>query len=198
MNVAQQLHDILTAADCHQLHATYGGVGARKTPVPMLRLMSRIATFLDAAGWTLSSGGAEGADEAFDHVVTRAEIFLPWPGFAETNHRANPLPVGPGITIYERPTMKAARIASQFHPKWHDLRQSVQRLMARNTHEILGRDCETPVSMVVTWTPDGSTGITTDATGGTGQALRIAYDRRIPIFNLALKDHREAWEEVIR
>lgn len=109
MNIYQQIRGILAAADCHQIQAVYGGAGARKTPISMLRLMTRIATFLDARGWTLWSGGAEGADEAFDHQVTRAGIFLPWPDFAETNRRVNSLPIGPGITIYERPTTNAAR-----------------------------------------------------------------------------------------
>lgn len=197
-NIHQQLNDILAAANCHQIHAVYAGIGARKTPMPMRLLMTRIATRLDALGWTLWSGGAEGADEAFDHQVTRAEIFLPWPGFSETGQRMSLLPVGPNVIVHDRPTVRAARIAAQYHLGWGDLSRAVQRLMARNVHQILGADCMSPCSMVVTWTPDGSTGITTARTGGTGQALRIAHDRKIPIFNLQREDHREAWEEVIR
>ena len=65
-------------------------------------------------------------------------------------------------------------------------------------YQILGMGCKSPSAMVVCWTPDGSTGITTARTGGTGQALRIAFAHGVPIFNLQRRDHREAWEEVIR
>lgn len=198
MNPAQQLNDILVAADCHQLHAVYAGIGSRKTPADVLDLMTRIAKKLDAWGWRLRSGGAEKADEAFDYVVSRAEIYLPWPRFAEGGNRVHPLPAGPGIRVYDRPPMKAYEIAAKYHPNWKNLREAVQKLHARNVPQILGVDCESTCSMVVTWTPDGSTGITTAATGGTGQALRIAFDHRIPIFNLARPDHRLAWEEAIR
>jgi hypothetical protein len=50
--------------------------------------------------------------------------------------------------------------------------------MNRNAMQILGEDGNTPVEMVVCWTKDGK------ASGGTGQALRIAEYYSIPIFNL--------------
>ena len=50
-------------------------------------------------------------------------------------------------------------------------------------YQILGMGCKSPSAMVVCWTPDGSTGITTARTGGTGQALRIAFAHGVPIFN---------------
>ncbi len=46
------------------------------------------------------------------------------------------------------------------------------------TFQVLGSDLETPVSFVVCWTIGGK------ISGGTGQALRIAKDLGIPIFNL--------------
>jgi hypothetical protein len=197
-NPFQQLNDILVAADCHQLQAVYAGVGARKTPRDVLHLMTRIAVKLDEWGWGLRSGGAEGADEAFDHAVSRAEIYLPWPKFAANRNRTHPLPTGPEITTYGRPTVTARDIAAKHHPRWTDLEQGVRKLHARNAHEILGRDCASPSAMVVCWTPDGSTGITTAHTGGTGQAILIAIGYRVPIFNLARPDHRAAWEDAIR
>jgi hypothetical protein len=186
-NPVQQLHDILAAADCHQIHAVYAGIGARKTPPDVLTLMTCIARHLDRWGWTLRSGGADGADTAFAAGADHKEVYVPWPGFTED-----------GVTRLSRPTFRAMEIAAKYHPNWKNLRDAVQKLHARNVHQILGAGCDASCSMVICWTPDGSTGITTAATGGTGQALRIAYDRRIPIFNLARPDHRAAWEEVIR
>ena len=60
-------------------------------------------------------------------------------------------------------------------------------MMTRNVHQILGLDLRTPTSAVICWTADGATSITTEDTGGTGQAIRIASDLGIPVFNL--KNH---------
>ena len=54
----------------------------------------------------------------------------------------------------------------------------VTKLMARNCYQVLGEDLKSPVDMIICWTPDGK------AAGGTGQALRIANDNDIPVFNL--------------
>jgi hypothetical protein len=50
--------------------------------------------------------------------------------------------------------------------------------MARNCQQVLGQNLNLPVDFVVCWTKDGG------KTGGTGQALRIADDLNIPIYNL--------------
>lgn len=49
--------------------------------------------------------------------------------------------------------------------------------MGRNTYQILELDLQTPVEFVCCWTRNG------EIDGGTGQALRIAIDMGIPIFN---------------
>lgn len=188
MTPHQQLTNILAAADCHHIPAVYAGIGSRKTPANVLDLMTRIATKLDAWKWVLRSGGADGADTAFENGATQKGTYLPWPGF---NGRD-------GVwVVRDRPSERAMSIAAKYHPSWTHLREPVQKLHARNVHQILGADCTSPCTMVVCWTPDGSTGITTAHTGGTGQALRIALHHGVPIFNLQRKDHREAWEEVI-
>lgn len=187
MTPHQQLTDILAAADCHHIHSVYAGIGSRKTPDYSIALIRRISRALSERGWTLRSGGADGADAAFAKGIARKDEFLPWPNFNDVH----------GARL-NRPTIMAMDIASQHHPNWKNLGDTVRRLHARNVHQILGANCKSPCAMVVCWTPDGSTGITTARTGGTGQALRIAYDHKIPIFNLQRHDHREAWEEVIR
>jgi hypothetical protein len=186
-NPLQRLHDIITAADCHQLQAVYAGIGSRRTPSDVIAFMTRIAKRLDAWGWTLRSGGADGADTAFAQGADHKEVYVPWPEFTED-----------GVSRLSKPTFRAMEIAAKYHPNWKNLSDAVQKLHGRNVHQILGASCDAPCAMVICWTPDGSTGKTTAHTGGTGQAIRIAHDRRIPIFNLALPDHRLAWEEVIR
>ncbi len=43
----------------------YAGIGSRETPPHVIRLMGRIAERLACEGWTLRSGNAPGADQAF-------------------------------------------------------------------------------------------------------------------------------------
>lgn len=63
----------------------YAGVGSRKAPQEVLGLMERIARRLAVLGWMLRTGGAEGADQAFERGARAgggtAEVFLPWPGY---------------------------------------------------------------------------------------------------------------------
>ena len=50
----------------------------------------------------------------------------------------------------------------------------------RNGCQVLGLNLDDPVDAVVCWTKDGKGG------GGTGQAIRIAKSRNIPIFDIAI------------
>ena len=44
----------------------YAGIGSRETPIPILNQMTRIGSFLAPKNYTLRSGGAKGADSAFE------------------------------------------------------------------------------------------------------------------------------------
>jgi hypothetical protein len=94
------------------------------------------------------------------------EIYLPWRGFE--GHTGE----------LSEPTSEALEIARTFHPRFSYLSQGAKKLMGRNTHQVLGKDCMTPCHMIVCWTSDGK------PSGGTGQAIRIAEYYRIPILNL--------------
>lgn len=148
----------------------YTGIGARKTPVDTALNMAKIAYTLGALGYTLRSGGASGADRAFalgaDSVKAPKEIFLPWHNFNDND------------SPWFNPSQKCFSMAERFHPRWQSLNQAAQKLMARNCQQILGFDLMSPTGFVVCWTADG------EASGGTGQALRIAKAYEIPIYNL--------------
>lgn len=147
----------------------YAGIGSRRTPPDMLKLMERIAARLADDGWILRSGHAPGADQAFERGADgRSQLFLPWPGFQSD---------APEIAaeVWDRPRAEAYDIAAKYHPAWHHCSQGARSLHARNVHQILGYDLDEPVSFVVCWS---------DGRGGTEQALRVARDRDIPISNL--------------
>lgn len=169
----------------------YAGIGSRDTPNDVLRLMTRIGKWLGAKRVVLRSGGAEGADSAFERgqgTIGPKEIFLPWNGF---NGRAMQRGL---LGVDER---KAYEIAEKHHPAWHRLSDVAKKLTARNAYQILGATCADPSAFVVCWTSDGAIAKTTRKTGGTGQAIRIAHTYGIPVFNLQRADHRDAWERFV-
>lgn len=171
----------------------YAGIGSRRVPADVKALIVELADRLENDGWTVRSGHADGCDQAFQAGAGRhAEVYLPWPGFnADVGLEAD--------TIVDRPAPEAFEMAAAFHPAWPRLSRGPRALMARNCHQILGADLRSPVRAVVCWTPDGATSATqiTPATGGTGQALRIACHHEIPILNLARPDHRRRATEAI-
>jgi hypothetical protein len=147
----------------------YSGIGSRQTPPAILDRMTRIASFLEKQEYILYSGGAKGADSAFEKGVSDQDmkkIFLPWKGF---NGKKSSL-----CHI----SSAAVTLAEQFHPQWLSLSPSAKKLMIRNGYQVLGEALDTPVDMVVCYTPHGK------IEGGTGQALRIAKHFKIPVFNL--------------
>jgi len=150
----------------------YSGIGSRKTPLNVQKVMTQVAQDLSSQDWTLRSGGAEGADKAFELGSIKKEIYLPWQFF-----NSNP------SQLYS-PSALATVIAERYHPAWDSLSKPAKLLMARNTHQILGQRCNNPVKFVICWTPDGAEKFTSAATGGTGMAIRIAIDLGIPVFNL--------------
>ena len=141
----------------------YAGIGSRQTPPEVLELMGRIAVAFSGTGWLLRSGGAEGADSAFEtHHDGLKEIYIPWNGF---NQRYRPKAIVATDLINWPQARELARLT---HPAWNRLGQGAQKLHGRNTYQILGHTLEDPVSVVICYTPGGKGG------GGTGQALRIA------------------------
>jgi hypothetical protein len=144
----------------------YAGIGSRETPNTILREMKRLSSILEDKGWTLRTGGAIGADTAFASGVKRnAEIWIPWEGFGnpDSNHTVN---------VVTCEDTKSFESVEKYHPKSKDLSGAVKKLMARNYRVVVDSE------FIVCWTRNGV------INGGTGQSLRIAIDKGIPIFNM--------------
>lgn len=130
--------------------------------------MTNIATWLEDHGFSLRTGGADGADSAFESGCVDFDLYLPWARF--NGKRSE----------YTAPTATAKEIASTVHWSWENCPSSVHNLHGRNAEILLGRELDSPVKFVICWTEDGKD------KGGTGVALRIARKFDIPIFNLGL------------
>lgn len=149
----------------------YAGIGARKTPPHILELMTQMAQILDQQGFTLRSGGANGADSAFAKGASKKEIYVP---FASFNGG-----VAGAIDCRQLPNhARALEIAKGFHPAWDRCSDFAKDCHARNIYILGGVDINWPVDFVVCWTEGG-----TDV-GGTGLAIRAANKIKIPVFNL--------------
>lgn len=159
------------------INGYYSGVGSRKTPAHVCKYMAHIASALEIDGYVLRSGGADGADLAFEAGVmdpANKEIYLPWRDFN-------------GSTSELFKSDKRARaIAKSVIPHWDVLSYAGQCLHTRNVHQVFGKDLETPSDFLVCWTTDGK------VSGGTATAIKLAQHNNIPCINLAdYPDHLE-------
>jgi hypothetical protein len=143
----------------------YTGIGSKETPDDILDLMKRLAFWLYMGGFTLRSGGARGADTAFELGARRSKKIY------YANDGDCPI---------------ASRIAGQFHPKWEKLGENTKRLHTRNVFQVLGRDLCAPSEFILCWTPGGATNHAerTRLDGGTGTAISVASHYGIPVHNL--------------
>lgn len=133
----------------------YAGIGSRETPQEVLEYMTELACVWAESGCILRSGGARGADTAFEKGASAKEIYRP-----------------------EDATPEALTHAAKFHPNWHACGPYARKLHARNSIIMLGPSLNDPVDLVVCWTPNGV------KMGGTAQALRIADYYKITVVNL--------------
>lgn len=170
----------------------YAGIGARETPSQVLESIEAAARALARAGWTLRTGMSPGADQAFYRGAIaergRLELYLPFAAFAADARCSNE---GPTVFVLVEPAEAAYSLAARFHPSWSALSPDARRLLARDVHQVLGRDLNSPAAFVVCWTRDGSLDGSEPSVGGTGQALRIAHHHAIAVRNLARPDHAQ-------
>lgn len=77
-------------------------------------------------------------------------------------------------------------------PWWDSLSDGSKKLHARNAHQVFGYLLDSPVDIVICWTPKGK------ATGGTRTAIMLAAIRDIPVLNMAItKDDVDEMEKYL-
>lgn len=137
--------------------------------------MTNIAQALSDLGYILRSGGAAGADQAFEAGAgLKKKIY--------TAHNSS---------------REAELIAKEYHPCWSSLTKFARKLHGRNSYQVLGDNLRTPSKFLICWTPDGCKSHLTRSilTGGTGTAISIAERCFIPIYNMYLEeDLAKIWE----
>ena len=165
----------------------YTGIGSRETPDNILIMMNKLGKIYQEGGLILRSGGAPGADLAFEKLVNSGSknIYLPWKGFNENSSQLFNI------------TEAAYVLAEQHLPHWNYLKDPVKKLMARNVYQVLGYNLDNPSDFLVCWTQDGVTKSeeVSKKTGGTGMAIRVACAYSVPVFNLGKEEILQSFVE---
>lgn len=134
----------------------YAGIGSREIPDDIKDMMTMYALKLRNDGLWLRSGGAKGADTAFeDGAGDMKQIFS-----------ANDA------------TEEAIETAEDYHPAWNRCGDSIKKLHGRNAMIILGDDLCHTVEFTVCWTKNGKD------IGGTGLGIRISEGYDAKVYNL--------------
>lgn len=158
----------------------YTGIGSRETPEDILKLFEEIGIILAKKGYSLRSGGAPGADSAFEKgcrlVNGNRQIFLPWKNFNNNPSKR--------FFINEQAFELGKKYYEMTGRKWSDINYAVKKLMSRNVYQVLGPKLDKPSDFIICWTPGGK------EVGGTSQALRIAKDYNIKIYNFAIEKNK--------
>ena len=160
----------------------YAGIGSRNTPKEVLDAFEYLGKELGQRGFILRSGGANGADSAFekgcDSVGGDKEIYLPWKDF---NGNKSPR------YVYQN-GIEAAVLAMEYHPNFQPLKPAAKSLIMRDGYQVLGEDLNTPSDVVICYTEGGAGG------GGTGQAIRNAKGHNIKICDFGRWPKEQAME----
>ena len=166
----------------------YAGVGSRKTPIPVLETMEKIAQQM-APKWHLRSGYADGADMAFGRGAHSANgdftMYLPWdnfnkaPSHGEDQRFITPKPTAELVEIAVQAYDSQSAVQLGKKPAWNRVSDATKLMMARNVCQVMGEDLKTLADVVICWTKNAEAG------GGTGQAIRIANICGVPVFDLA-------------
>lgn len=147
----------------------YSGIGSRQTPTFICEVFTIIAQELSPY-WTLRSGGADGADNAFElGAGDNKHIWLPWKKFNKNESKL--------IFKDKRATAILKTVLSEDH--FSKLTDAAVRLHSRNVHQVMGDLIDEPDSkFVLCWTVDAQ-----DNLGGTATAIKLAKELNIPVYN---------------
>lgn len=169
---------------------SYAGIGSRNTPLEIGEVMIKVGYYFGLSGFSLRSGGAEGADTFFEIGADLArsvdqskglkQIFLPEKDFFKQNHPSDWYANNPEIYTDEEARKELEKellfLAGRFHKGLASMSENGRGLMIRNGQQVLGPFLNDPSMIVICWTPDGAINDQgrNRMTGGTGQAISIA------------------------
>jgi len=185
----------------------YTGVGNCETPKDMLDLIKDVAYFLHTKGWTLRSGHALGADEAFElgahtasvetQTVCNSQIFLPWKGFGTEPYKEDPgRPVlGCSICLPKEELILNYKFLVDLKVRARSVQaEAVQLLHGRNYNQVVGLPDQDPSKFLIAYAPV----VNGEPQGGTATAIKLAQVLKIPVFNLFIQEDLKKIQEKLK
>lgn len=201
------------------MRAYYSGIGSRETPPEVIGIMEDAGFRLARCGFTLRSGKAGGADEAFqvgmqkyyesldngkqeEYRTHLAEIYIPWDGFASDNDNLwdfwdYPL----DYLDYLIPDQKVVReaLVEEIHPNFEALKRKrgAFALHSRNVHQVLGANIldPRPSAFCLYYAKEDRNG---NPKGGTATAVNLARKYGVRVLNLNTPDKLALLERFLR
>lgn len=150
---------------------TYCATGNMEIGMKVKNILVEIGRVLALNGYTLRSGGAPGAESAFeegcDSVGGKKEIYLPFEGY---NNKTT------GVVTDMTNEEEAIKIAQRYYLLWFKLSNKVKQMLTRYSWAVLGRNLDDPVDFVIAYIrEDGKT---------TEQVVRVANGSNITVYNI--------------
>lgn len=164
----------------------YAGIGQRKVPKSVQSHMTSLAKRLNKMNFTLRSGDAEGSDQAFQSGAGRnASIFK-----ASSENTLSESAVG-NVTFFDKMSDAEQKAAydsiARLHPSGGSISDNHSRnLLARDYFQVIGTGGLVDSAFIACYADQNE--------GGTWQAIRIARERGIPVFNAAEYSNLDDWE----
>ena len=156
-------------------------IGSRHITVQEERKLRNMAKHYHDLGYTLRSGGADGADSVVNEFKNK-EVYLPWNFFNNLEHD--------GVNFIELSripnSLEAIRAAKRIHPAPHKLTMASEKLHGRNYFQVFGQNGI--ASELVLFVADEVDG---EVCGGTRTAVMLAREAGIKTINLRYKNKKE-------
>lgn len=195
--------------------AAYTGIGSRETPPNVIDIMEDAGYRLARIGLVLRSGGADGADAAFQRGAQRyhkdcnmtqspktiAEIYVPWKNFKGGEGLLDIYNIDLDTLDKLNPEMKEMRWewVKEVHGGWERLSQGARKLHERNIHQVFGEDLSnaylTSSKFVIYYAKETRSG---NALGGTATAVNMAKKHGIRTLNLWKEENLSVLETFLQ
>jgi hypothetical protein len=160
----------------------YTGIGSRRTPTHILLEMTRVARVLSDATFTLRSGGAVGADQAFQNGSNyNANIYLPQ-----------------DLDLNSEESQLCYELLQPHLPfNLRACKPYTQQLLLRNMQQLFGvvSHGEPASRFVICYTPTKN--YTSFEAGGTRYAVLVALYYDIPVINMLDVDWKQQLKSVL-
>lgn len=159
---------------------TYAGIGSRTITPRETAIIKKVAFELSKKDFILFSGNAVGSDIAFQiGSQGKCVLFLPKQNY--NNHQYN---VNNSLDHYDLGDSELGKKAISLHPNKNSLGKYDIQYMCRNYHQVAGYAKYPPASLVICCATYTIVENKMQVSGGTGQAVRIANSKNIPIINI--------------